>query len=287
VCTFKRPELLRHLLVNLQDQRIDGLLTYSVVVVDNDVARSAKSAVESMRSATALHIDYHVEPSRNIALARNKAVENASGDFVAFIDDDEFPVRDWLYRLYEASRTYKADAVLGPVVAEYDTKPPDWVIKGKFFDRPRFPTGTELPWHGTRTGNVLLSKRVFDNGQTLFRPEFRHSEDQDFFKRVMAKGRLVVWCDEAIAYERQGPERLRIGYFVKRGLLRGNVSLRLQPNKLMTVLKSVVALILYTVALPLLALTRRDLAILYLIKDSDHAGKLMAAVNIDIQKLLT
>ena len=33
---------------------------------------------------------------QNIALARNKAIENAKGDFIAFIDDDEFPLDQWL-----------------------------------------------------------------------------------------------------------------------------------------------------------------------------------------------
>jgi succinoglycan biosynthesis protein ExoM len=287
VCTFKRPQRLEELLRRLRHQRTESVFTYSVVVVDNDHARSAEAVVASCQSDGLLRIDYHHEPNRNIALARNRAVQNAAGDFVAFIDDDEIPVEDWLLRLYQASRLYNADAVLGPVNPQYDTKPPDWVIKGKFFDRPRCPTGTVLPWHNTRTGNVLLARRVFDDGRTLFRPEFRHSEDQDFFKRVTANGRLVVWCDEAVVHEIQGAERFRITYFVKRGLLRGNVSLRLQPNKLFTVCKSAVAFALYTVALPVLAFIRPHLAIVYLVKDSDHLGKLMAACRIDIQELLT
>ena len=36
-------------------------------------------------------VKYCVEPRQNIALARNKALQNAEGDLIAFIDDDEFP----------------------------------------------------------------------------------------------------------------------------------------------------------------------------------------------------
>jgi succinoglycan biosynthesis protein ExoM len=287
VCTFRRPELLEQLLAALQHQLTDDAFTYSVVVVDNDEARSAEAIAMASRARGPVQIDYYTEPHKSIPLARNKAVQHGFGDFVAFVDDDEVPVEDWLLRLYEAADRYGADAVLGPVTPRYTAAPPDWLVKCKFFDRPRCPSGTVLSWRNTRTGNVLLSRRVFDGGDLLFRPEFRHSEDQDFFQRIIARGRLVVWCDEAVVYEIEGVERLSVRYFLRRALLRGNVSLRLPSNKLVTVSKSTVAFALYTAALLPLAMVRRDLAILYLTKSFDHLGKLMAACGIDVQRHLT
>jgi succinoglycan biosynthesis protein ExoM len=46
---------------------------------------------------------------------RNKAIENATGDFVAFIDDDEFPTAGWLWNLFTACSAYDVAGVLGPV----------------------------------------------------------------------------------------------------------------------------------------------------------------------------
>jgi glycosyltransferase involved in cell wall biosynthesis len=282
VCTYQRPTLLKHLLRTLRNQRTDGLFTYSVVVVDNDVAESARQIV--IDAADGMEIGYWVEPTRNIAMARNKAVQSAVGDFVAFIDDDEFPVPDWLYHAYRASVAYGADAVLGPVKPQFETPPPAWVVKGGLFERPTYPTGTVLAWHNTRTGNVLLKRRLFE--RHLFRPEFRHSEDQDFFKRIMQAGHVAVWCDDATVFEIQRLDRFRVGYFLKRALLRGNVSLRLQPNRLRMVAKSSLALMIYSLLLPVLAIVRQDLFIKFLIKDCDHIGKLLAAFGIDIQKYL-
>ena len=51
-------------------------------------------------------ISYDVEPEQNIALARNRAIGNASGEYVALIDDDEFPDKQWLLTLYEAIDRY-------------------------------------------------------------------------------------------------------------------------------------------------------------------------------------
>ncbi len=78
ICTYRRPELLKKLLSKLEQQETNGLFDYSAVVVDNDVAESARNTVESFAKQSSLAISYHVQPEQNIALARNKAVENAS-----------------------------------------------------------------------------------------------------------------------------------------------------------------------------------------------------------------
>ncbi len=91
ICTYKRPDLLRRLLERLDEQKTAGLFDYSAVIVDNDKSESARETAELYARQLRMSISYHVEPEQNIALARNRAIENASGDYVALIDDDEFP----------------------------------------------------------------------------------------------------------------------------------------------------------------------------------------------------
>ena len=93
VCTYKRPQFLRRLLNELGDQDTHDRFTFSIVVADNDHLQSAKAVVLGFAAASTIPITYCVEHRQNIALARNKAIENATGDFIAFIDDDEFPIR--------------------------------------------------------------------------------------------------------------------------------------------------------------------------------------------------
>src|SRR5213080_4720223 len=99
ICTYKRPHLLERLLDELGNQETGELVTYSIVIADNDASRSAEAVVREFEAGSPISVIYCVEPVQNIALARNKAIENAKGDFVAFIDDDEFPTRTWLLTL--------------------------------------------------------------------------------------------------------------------------------------------------------------------------------------------
>src|SRR5437588_7459653 len=104
VCTYRRNGLLERLLTDLKKQATDGLFSYSVIVVDNDAVPSARPIVEKAREKAIVKIDYFHEQRRSISHARNLAVENASSDFVAFIDDDEFPADRWLVNLYKEQR---------------------------------------------------------------------------------------------------------------------------------------------------------------------------------------
>ncbi len=201
VCTYKRPQFLKRLLDELARQDTRGLFTYSIVVADNDHLQSAKAVVLDFEAASPVPIRYCVEPRQNIALARNKAIENANGDFVAFIDDDEFPIKRWLLTLFKTCNEYDVDGVLGPVNPYFDEEPPKWLVKGKFYERATYPTGLVIDWRKGRTNNVLLKSRIMAAGVQPFNPEFLTGEDQDFFSRMITMGHVFIWCNEALAYE--------------------------------------------------------------------------------------
>jgi glycosyltransferase involved in cell wall biosynthesis len=282
ICTYKRPAMLKQLLSKLEGQETEGLFDYSLVVVDNDASESARPAVESFARQSALSVSYHVEPEQNIALARNKVVAHAAGDYLAFIDDDEFPNRNWLMILYKAMGKYKADGVLAPVLPHFESEPPAWVRKGSFFDRPTHPTGHVLAWKNTRTGNVLIKRALFKKGQTWFDPAMGSGgEDRDFFKRKIEEGHVFVWCNEAPAFEIIPPSRWKRTILLKRALVRGKMALNKSRSKPMSVITSMAAVVVYTAGLPLGFLMGHHIFMRYLIKNCDHLGKVLAFFGID------
>src|SRR5215213_539881 len=97
VCTYKRAAYLSRLLEALGRQETRQLFTFSIVVVDNDRLRSAEAITADFAASSDIRIQYCVEPRQNIALARNRAVQVSAGD-VAFLDDDERPIAEWLLR---------------------------------------------------------------------------------------------------------------------------------------------------------------------------------------------
>jgi succinoglycan biosynthesis protein ExoM len=285
ICTFKRAVLLRRLLDTLVNQRTEGLFSFSVVVADNDAMQSAQPVVDAFSSVAQLPVAYCFEPQANIAMARNKALANVDGDFAVFIDDDEFPAEDWLLNLYKTCSATGAAGVLGPVKPSFEPGTPGWVKKGGFFDRPSYATGYELKWPETRTGNVLFKKEILSGVEKPFRVEFATAgEDMDFFRRMMEKGHRFVWCDEAVAYETVPLSRCTRSHLLKRALLRGSNFPKHPSHRVRNIVKSLIAVPSYTLALPILFLLGQHVFIKYLSKLLDHSSRLLAFVGLPVMK---
>ena len=225
VCTFKRPELIRRLLEKLQHQKTDNLFTYSAVVVDNDTNRTAEKVVTDIQKQSSFRIEYYVEPEQNIALARNKAVEMARGNYIAFIDDDEFAIDTWLLHHFRILQAHRSDGVLGPVKPDYPDGCPQWLIKSRLCERPEHPTGMIMHWSQTRTGNVLLKGKIFDDPSHRFGAEFGRTggEDIEFFRKVSKARKTFIWCNEAVVYETVSPERWGKRFYSQRFLRIGGL----------------------------------------------------------------
>lgn len=280
VCTYRRPDFLRRLLTELGSQETGAGFTYSVVVVDNDKLESASVVLQEAAAWLRIAVKYCVEPRQNIATARNRAIQQAEGDFVAFIDDDEFPTKRWLFNLFEALHRYQVDGALGPVKPHFDVEPPRWVRESRLYDRPSYPTGTIIDWRKGRTGNVLLKRQILTEGEQHFRPEFLTGEDQDFFRRMIDRGYKFVWCDEALAYEIEPPMRWKRSFIVRRALLRGRISIVHPTFGWREIVTSLVAVPLYTLALPFAMLRGQGRFMSYLNRLCDHVGRLLGLLGI-------
>jgi succinoglycan biosynthesis protein ExoM len=284
ICTYRRAQLLKRLLEGLGSQATDGQFTYSIVVVDNDRLRSAEPVVSDFGRTSSIPVRYFVEPQQNIAMARNKAVEHAEGNYVAFIDDDEFPTQDWLLTLLGACRQYGVDGVLGPVNPHFDEEPPKWIRLGKFWQRPTYPTGTIIDGMKGRTGNVLLKKEVFPAGSGPFRPEFRSGEDQDFFTRMIDNGHVFIWCNEAVAYEVVPPIRWKRSFILKRSLFFGSMSTLHKSFDASHVARSLIAVPLYAVILPFSTIMGHHRFMTFLSKLAYHSARILACLGVRLVK---
>lgn len=285
ICTFKRPRLLERLLKKLELQITDSLFSYSVVVVDNDSQQSGRNVVESFRNYGSIPVEYYHEPERSISLARNMAVRNSKGDYIAFIDDDEFPEQGWILKLYRALKEYQCDGVLGPVIPHFEEEPPAWLMKGRLLERKSFKTGEVIKdSRYTRTGNVLLLKELFGNKEQWFDPKYGRSGGGDvvFFKKMLEKGKVFMWCNEASVYETVPLERQEKLYYIKRAFTRGMANSWVNPLLSLGTAKSLLAILLYSSGLPFFLLAGLHLFMRYLVKDCDHIGKILGYFRINI-----
>lgn len=125
VPTYRRPDALQRLLSSLAEQELPGV-PWEILVVDNDVAASARTTVETAEPGLPVVVRYLQEPVPGSASARNRGIAEARGTVIALVDDDVVVAPGWLRELVGPIRSGAADATGGRVVLERPRQSPRW-----------------------------------------------------------------------------------------------------------------------------------------------------------------
>ncbi len=232
VPTFRRPEMLRATLESLAAQQTS--VVFAVVVIENDT-----EANEGLEVARAFFADGRLkgfvatEDRQGNVYAINAAFGMARVAFPAteyflMIDDDEIASPIWLDQMIAAARRDNADVVGGPVFPIF---PAD--VKAAFRDHPVYwPTYSKsgpVPMiYGT--GNCLITRRVFEGlANPAFDPAFNFlgGGDTEFFTRCRKAGFKFHWCQEASISEQVTPNRLALGWVLRRSIATGVINYRI------------------------------------------------------------
>ncbi|PZS20411.1 MAG: glycosyl transferase family 2 [Pseudonocardiales bacterium] len=191
----------------------------TVLIIDNDPDGGAQAVVMPLADRG---VRYVHEPEPGIAAARNRALREAGARFLVFIDDDMHPDDGWLAALVRTQRSSGAAVVAGPVLPEYEAEPDEWVHAGRFFIRRRLTTGT--PLNVAASGNMLLDLAQISTYGVQFDRRFGLLGGSDhLFSRTLARmGAPMVWCDEAIAFDRVPVSRMTHRWILRRAYRGGN-----------------------------------------------------------------
>ncbi|HXH06225.1 MAG TPA: glycosyltransferase family A protein [Vicinamibacterales bacterium] len=190
VPTFNRAESLARCLAALAGQSLDSRV-YEVIVVDDGSADRTEAVCTRARAAIRNFLVYR-QANRGPAAARNAGIRLASGEIVAFTDDDCVPPRDWLEKVLQRFDRERELVGLGGVMV---TPADDWVPLSHHSDVTAVGQGGASRFIGTNNAayrrGALLEAGGFDEG-------FRHVsvEDADLYIRVRRLG--VTALDETI-----------------------------------------------------------------------------------------
>jgi glycosyltransferase involved in cell wall biosynthesis len=226
VLTYKRPDGLAKLLDALtrQHHAPERPHALSVVVVDNDAAASASDVAASFTGTGAYDLHYVVEPRQGIPLARNRALDSVPPvtDLVCFIDDDEWPVDEWLDAMLEVRAGTGADCIYGPVEPVYPANPPPFFVRARVFDRKRNADGARIGY--AASNNVMIDLDFVSRHALRFEEKMRFTGGTDylFFNRAIRRGLKVHWADRALVHDIVPAGRLTWKWVLQRQFRLGN-----------------------------------------------------------------
>lgn len=285
ICTYKRPLLLKKCIESVINQITTH--EYEVIVCDNDNHESARDIVANYES-----IIYCVQPLQGLSNARNKIVSLASGDFVLFIDDDEYAAPNWISRMMDCQMKYNADVVLGRVIYEIPSSFPKYIKDSVYFIKKLRLDGEAAKFNEGYTGNTLVKRELFLLRNPPFLTEFNFTggEDSNFFNYLLAQNILIIFCNSAIIYEIQDEKRLKLTWFFNRGIIGGrNYVFTVYRDKsiisiIYTLLKSLIGgIILSLIYLILAIILPNKFLLVFVSKFGNQVGKLTFWINLKLK----
>lgn len=231
IASYKRPELLRKLIQSLFVQQGLENFNLEIIIVDNDVDKTAKPIVDEFAPKKDITVSYFNQPIKNISLTRNMGLENSNGDYIAIIDDDETADEFWIYNLIKSLNDYSAGVVFGYVIPVFYEDAPDWLKQREIFFKPVPETGSKPYFYYTT--NCMIRSSVIKENNIYFDPGhgLTGGEDGVFFRALSEKFKIkFITSREAKSYEFVPKERMKLKYIFSRYLQIGILYAKLKKG---------------------------------------------------------
>lgn len=217
VCTFNRAEMLREALSSLICQRVGGDRQYEILVVDNGSTDDTPQVISETQTTAPVLVRAVRETREGVSHARNRGVEEARGQWIAFFDDDQLAEPDWLAQLLSAAEAQQVQCVGGGVRLRL----PEAFQRAELAPMVRTllseTVGADTPRQYDRkfapgTGNLMIHRSVFDE-VGLFRTDLQEAgEDTELYRRIRAAKIRCWYTPAAVVHHVTPPYRLEPSY---------------------------------------------------------------------------
>lgn len=226
LCTHNHADRLARTLSDLSHLQMPTR-PWEFLVIDNG-STDATPQVLASSSWRLAKVETRIVREEKLGLsnARNRALREARGEYLIFMDDDETPDPFWLVAYERAMSTHSPDALGGRIEVLFeDGDRPEWLqdellgFLGKLDHGPdeRPLEGRDTPIYG---GNFAFRRAVFDRigdfDNRLGRKGSANvgGEDTEMYRRLLAHRCSVRWIPDAIINHRIQAPKLRRGYFL-------------------------------------------------------------------------
>ncbi|NER29288.1 MAG: glycosyltransferase family 2 protein [Symploca sp. SIO1C4] len=126
--TYNGESRLPKVLDKLRSQVNTESFSWEIIVVDNNSKDNTAKVVEEYQAnwPDVYPLKYCQETQQGLAFARQRAIDEAQGDFVGFVDDDLLLAPEWVAAAYSFGKEYpQAGAYGGQVHGEFEVQPPE------------------------------------------------------------------------------------------------------------------------------------------------------------------
>lgn len=128
ICTFNGANRIPHVLEQLKHQIGTEAIAWEILVIDNNSTDAMATVVQDYQQTQfpSGQLRYVFEPEQGLAIARQRAIAEAEGELIGFLDDDNVPAPAWVSSAYAFAQAHpQAGAYGSRIRGEFETPPPE------------------------------------------------------------------------------------------------------------------------------------------------------------------
>lgn len=189
---------------------------FELIIVDNDPDGSALKPLHSLAARKSIQLTVIHHRRIGLAEARNAGVAAATGDFIAFLDDNQCVSPRWLHHLSRVQSETDADIVYGAIHAKLERrgKRHNQFYEDFFTRDPDFQEGLIDKAYDCRCSLVRAEALGCDAPFVLDAHDERDAVDPAF-ARLKDEGRKISWAASAWVWQTPQSDQLSMRYALR------------------------------------------------------------------------
>lgn len=121
------PKVLERLRCQTAVEDFNEDFNWEILVVDNNSTDGTAKLIQEYQAwDNNIALRYCFEPEQGLAFARQRAIKEANGEFVGFLDDDNLPAPNWVSEAYKFGKKHpSAGAYASQIHGLFEVEPPE------------------------------------------------------------------------------------------------------------------------------------------------------------------
>lgn len=243
VCTYNRADVLPKCLESLANQTVDKEL-FEVLIIDNNSTDGTKEITTDFCKEN-LNFRYIFEEKQGLSQARNRAIDEAKGKYIAYIDDDAIADKDWIEKILTVIQNDKDIAVFGgKILPWYNTKKPKW-FQDEFgthsWGNKHLQLNLQNYPFGLSGSNMIFKKDILvkyngfpaEYGMTGNKIAF--GEESLLFNKMLKNNENVQYFPDIVVYHLVSEKYYDLKYVFKRSIQNGKAIAKIRKAKLLSI----------------------------------------------------
>jgi GT2 family glycosyltransferase len=200
-------------------------LSCEFIVIDNHSNDDTRFVFEEIEKKCEFDIRYAFEPNRGISHARNKGINEANGEIIAFTDDDVIVEKNWIKNIVTAFDQHEDVACVGgKILPLWETQRPQW-LNSKLYcylallDLGNAVVYVEKPFifgaNFAVKSEIFNKYGVFDANLGRCQNKLYSGEETEYLHRLKNGGEKLLYDPSIIVYHHVPAHRMSKRYLRK------------------------------------------------------------------------